>query len=197
MFKRWSNQKIQFYTLLVILGGILITLTVTTLESSLRCIDEQGCLIYSCVMHRFTEEYQTLIDLSINNNPKCCWKRYSTTNQCIGGYDNEAYYDNNSCQSDVNLFVIERRAVEAQTAQIDLQTIVTNALTQLQASDPQNAIFNPGEATDAQIKEQVEWVKKVDFTSFDNSFAPSEEVTSTSPIVQGLDCQSDDTVIKA
>ena len=104
-------------------------LTLSTLESSLRCIDEQGCLIYSCIYHRFTEEYQTLIDLSLNNNPKCCWKRYSLTNQCIGGYDNEAYYDNNSCQSDVNLFVIERRAVEAQTEQIDLQTIVKNALT--------------------------------------------------------------------
>ena len=73
----------------------------------------------------------------------------------------------------MNQFVIERRAVEDQTENIDLQTIVQNALTQLQVTDPQNVVFNPSEATDAEIKEAIEWVKKVDFKAYDSTFAPS------------------------
>ena len=138
----------QFYTLLVILGGILVILTLATLTSSLSCIDENGCLIYSCTYHRFSEEYVTLIDISINNNQKCCWKRYDTINQCIGGYDNEAYYENNSCQSDVNALVIQNRAVQAQTSSIDVDTLVKNALAQLKINDAANAVAQPDEATD-------------------------------------------------
>ena len=171
MFQRWSNQKVQFYSLLVILGGILVILTLATLTSSLSCIDENGCLIYSCIYHRFSEEYVTLIDISINNNPKCCWKRYDLINQCIGGYDNEAYYENNSCQSDVNALVIENRAVLLQTSSIDIDTEVGKALTQLAdptavGNDAANAVAQPTTTSEdykSWLDAAVTWVKTQDF----------------------------------
>ena len=120
----------------------------TTLRTSLTCIDEQGCLIYNCIYHRFTDEYKTLIDLSLNNNPKCCWKRWSLTNQCIGGYDNEAYYDNTSCQYDVNTLVIERNQVVAQTIDINLQETVDSALLTLRTNDPSGSYVPYDKATE-------------------------------------------------
>ena len=71
MFKRWSNESIQFWSLFFILGGVLLYLTVALLQTSLTCIDEKGCILERCVLETFNEEYTNLIDIAGNTNREC------------------------------------------------------------------------------------------------------------------------------
>ena len=71
MFKRWSNQKIQFWSLFFILGGVLLYLIVALLHTSLTCIDDKGCILERCVLETFNEEYTNLIDIASNTNKEC------------------------------------------------------------------------------------------------------------------------------
>lgn len=82
-------------------------------------------------------------------------------NQCVGGYDNEAYYENESCQSDVNLIVVERSSVTAQTSGIDLDETVKTALDSLALVDSTNAVTPPSAAAEYRkwLSEAVDWVK--------------------------------------
>ena len=127
MFTRWSNQKIQFWTLLAILGSILIGLLLSTLATSLTCVDEEGCLLQHCALYLFSDEYETLLDVSISRNPKCCYNTGSARNTCIG-FSNDAFYDSgDTCQPDVNAYLKARLVVEAQATK-DLPISVNSAL---------------------------------------------------------------------
>lgn len=71
MFKRWSNEKIQFWTLFLILGGVLLYLIVALLHTSLTCIDDKGCILERCVMETFNEDYVNLIDIASTVSTDC------------------------------------------------------------------------------------------------------------------------------
>ena len=66
MFKRWSNQKVQFCTLFLVLGGLSLYLLIITLKMSLTCVDAEGCLLEHCTFENFSEDYKTIIDISLS-----------------------------------------------------------------------------------------------------------------------------------
>ena len=78
MFSRWSNQKIQFYSLFFVLGGILLTLMLFSLQVSLRCIDENGCIMEHCVLDKFNDKYTDVIDVNAETHSDCRYKLGST-----------------------------------------------------------------------------------------------------------------------
>ena len=71
MFKRWSNQRVQYCTLFFVLGGLSLYLLIMTLETSLTCIDDKGCLLEHCIFDKFNDEYKTIIDISLSKNKNC------------------------------------------------------------------------------------------------------------------------------
>ena len=71
MFKRWSNQRTQFCTLFFVLGGLTVYLLLVTLKTSLTCVDDEGCLLEHCTFVKFSDEYKTLIDISLSQNKNC------------------------------------------------------------------------------------------------------------------------------
>lgn len=71
MFKRWSNQHVQYYTLFFTLGGLSIYLLLMTIQTSLTCVDPKGCLLEHCTFENFSEEYKTIIDISHGKSKGC------------------------------------------------------------------------------------------------------------------------------
>ena len=81
MFTRLSNQKIQFLTLLLVLGGLLFYITIVTLQTSLICVDDEGCLLEHCTMNAFSQDYKTIIEIATAQNGNCPYKLGTTRNQ--------------------------------------------------------------------------------------------------------------------
>ena len=71
MFKRWSNQQVQYYALLVFFTVLLTGLTLQVLRSSLECVDERGCKLARCKDFNFKMEYHDLINASSAANGDC------------------------------------------------------------------------------------------------------------------------------
>ena len=104
MFSRWSNEKIQFYTLVCILGGMLIYLMVHLLNVSIRCVDEYGCLLERCALNHFSAEYATIIDISLSQNKECPYARGSTRNILLNTFGGSSLtlQVTNTCQPTQN-----------------------------------------------------------------------------------------------
>ena len=138
MFSRWSNEKVQFYTLACILGGMLIYLMIQLLEVSIRCVDEYGCLLERCALNVFSTEYANIIDVSLSQNKECPFRRGSTRNVLIGrfgGGSGLALQTADTCQPTQNAIQSELQKVEKDTALIDVSTSLDAALQALLDSD--------------------------------------------------------------
>lgn len=72
-YERLSNQKVQYWSLTIVLGLVLLFLTIRMLEVNLTCIDEHKCLLEHCRNHPFKPAYQELLRIEKENNPNCLY----------------------------------------------------------------------------------------------------------------------------
>lgn len=190
MFKRLSNQKIQFYSLLAILGAIFFFLMVMLLKQSLTCVDDKGCLLLHCVETPFHEDYVTLIETSIDKNSDCRYQLGTTLERTSNKY----YFFNDfqdTCQADINSYAKARFAVEEQITDSGFDAKLEAALNDLQATEDPIKIadnFSVAAAAEALKAKYTDYV----------AFVPSGANIITAPTVATQQiCQDSDDVKQA
>ena len=189
MFTRWSNQKIQFWTLLAILGSILIALLLNVLKTSLTCVDEEGCLLQHCTFYSFTEQYKTILDISISKNSNCCYGPGSRRNTCIG-FSNDPFYDEaDTCQPDVNAYLKARVQIEAQATQ-NLESSVNAALAYLVTNNVPDS-----NGADADLSSAKAYVLLQNYEDLNPTATPSD--LQPEAVVISDACKSSDQVADA
>ena len=72
MVTRLSNQKVQYNTMLVFFSVVIIYFMLAVLQTSLACVDANGCLLEHCQEVNFKQEYKELLDAQRNNNAEQC-----------------------------------------------------------------------------------------------------------------------------
>lgn len=65
-----SVQKVQYYSIAVFLSFALLVLTMILLQTSITCMDHNGCLFEHCAKVKFNPTYRTLIAKAHNDNCK-------------------------------------------------------------------------------------------------------------------------------
>ena len=185
MFKRWSNQSIQFCTLLLTLGAMLLYISVMILQASLSCVDSDGCLQQNCVDFNFKDDYKTLIDTSVSNNQNCRYILGSTreVNQRTFDY---SFADDfvDTCQSELNKFALARieveEAVEAIVTMEQLESDMETALNNLVSSDV--SAVGPI-ATEDGLEVAVEQYRDIDqFQTYIDAGMPTFSTVSASSV---------------
>lgn len=105
------------------------------LKTSLTCIDERGCLNQHCIQYYHQPDYATLIDLSSGQNSECCWADGNARNQCIGGFNDEAFDDKAICMPELNEFANAKFEIQEQIELINIETEVSEAIEFLKLND--------------------------------------------------------------
>ena len=164
MFKLWSNQKIQFYTLFGVLGGLTFYLLIATLQVSLTCVDSKGCILEHCTMQKFNDEYKTIIELQ-TEKIDCPYALGSTRMQNLRA-DQDAFEEQfvDSCQVAVEPFKADYAELEQKLVALDLDTAISEAAQKLSERDP---------SANWQAPERREYVLSKDYAAEYPTFVPT------------------------
>ena len=124
------------------LGFIFLYMLVILLRASLTCVDENGCLLLHCVNTPFSENYNTLIETSIDKNPDCRYQLGTTMERTANKY---YFFDDyqDTCQADVNAYAKARFTIQAQAPQTDFSAKLKAALASFKAESADVAVSEP------------------------------------------------------
>ena len=125
----------QFCTLFFVLGGLSLYLLIMTLNTSLTCVDELGCLLEHCVFENFSEEYKTIIDIALSKRSDCPYALGTSRQQNLRS-DNSNFVDYNvvTCQPSFTAVARARQNID-KAAPVDLTSKIQDEMTLLGLSN--------------------------------------------------------------